>query len=85
MTKMQKHMWHYVIYAVIFCGGLSMLFFAKGNVGIEVMTFTVVAFLYIMWGMLHNYIHHQLRLQIAMEYILVAILGTILLLFLFGV
>jgi hypothetical protein len=85
MKYLEKHFWHYLVYAVIFCGGLSMLYFAKGNTRIEFLTFVAIACLYFMWGMLHNYVHHQLRLQIVMEYILVMILGSLLILFLFGV
>ncbi|HWY79115.1 MAG TPA: hypothetical protein VNW29_02035 [Candidatus Sulfotelmatobacter sp.] len=85
MKNLRKHFWHYLIYLVIFCGGLSLVLFSKGNTNLEATMIIMTAFIYFVWAMVHHYVHHQLHPRIVIEYILIIVLGTLLTLFLFGV
>jgi hypothetical protein len=83
--NLEKHAWHYFVYLLIFGGGLALLISTKGNTSLQVMSVLMIAFLYFLWAMVHHYVHHQLHVRVVVEYILIMILGTVLLLFLFGV
>jgi high-affinity Fe2+/Pb2+ permease len=85
MKNLRKHFWHYLIYLVIFGGGLTLILVTSGNSNIQAMLILMTAFLYFLWSMVHHYVHHQLQARIVVEYILIMVLGTVLLLFLFGV
>ena len=84
MENIKKHLWHYLVYLVIFTAGLVLLFAANGNASMQAMFVIMIAFLYFMWSMVHHYVHHQLKPQVVVEYILIVMLGTVLVLFLFG-
>jgi len=85
MKNLKKHFWHYFVYLLIFGGGLALLLATKGNTSLQAMSVLMIAFLYFFWAMVHHYVHHQLQPRIVVEYILIVMLGTVLLLFLFGV
>ena len=84
MKNIHKHFWHYLVYFLIFGGGLSLLLFTKGNSSLQAMSIIMIAFLYFLWSMVHHYVHHQLHPRVVVEYILIVMLGTILILFLYG-
>ena len=85
MRNIQKHFWHYFVYLLIFGGGLALLIATRGNTSLQAMSVLMIAFLYFLWAMVHHYVHHQLHARVVVEYILILILGTVLMLFLFGV
>jgi hypothetical protein len=85
MENFKKHFWHYLVYFLIFGGGLALLLSTKGNSNLQAMSVLMIAFLYFFWAMVHHYVHHELKARVVVEYILIMILGTVLLLFLFGV
>jgi len=85
MENVRKHSWHYFVYFLIFGGGLALVLATKGNTSVQAMSVLMVAFLYFFWAMVHHYIHHELKVRVVVEYILIMMLGTVLMLFLFGV
>ena len=84
MENIQKHFWHYLVYLFIFGGGLLLIFVTRGNSNTQAMLILMTAFLYFLWSMVHHYVHHQLKVRVVVEYILIMMLGTVLMLFLFG-
>lgn len=85
MKNLQKHFWHYLVYLVIFGGGFLLVLTMRANANTQAMVIMITAFLYFMWAMVHQYVHHQLHPRVVFEYILIVVLGTVLTLFLFGV
>jgi len=85
MGNLHKHYWHYFIYALIFGCGLLSIVFAVGKSDIQAMLLMLTVFAYFLWAMVHHYVHHQLHVRVVVEYILIMVLGTVLMLFLFGV
>ena len=85
IKNFQKHFTHYLVYLVIFCGGLALLVATKGNTKVQALSVLLIAFLYFLWSMVHHYVHHQLHVKVVVEYILIVTLGTVLILFLCGV
>jgi hypothetical protein len=84
MENIQKHFWHYLVYLLIFGGGLTLILLARGNANMQAMLILMTAFLYFLWSMVHHYVHHRLQVRVVVEYILIMMLGTVLMLFLFG-
>jgi len=84
MKNIQKHFWHYIVYALIFGGGLLFVLLAKGNANVQVLFLLMIAFIYFIWSMVHHYVHHELHPRIVVEYILIVILGSLSVLLLFG-
>ena len=85
MKNLHKHFWHYLVYLVIFGVGLTLVVVTKGNASLQAMFLMMTAFIYFLWAMVHHYVHHQLHPRVVVEYILIVVLGTVLVLFLFGV
>lgn len=49
------------------------------NQGDKTMTLVLVgmlAFFYVVWGILHHLVHHSVTLRIVLEYVVVALLGV---------
>jgi len=84
IKNIKKHSWHYLVYLVIFGGGLTLVVATRGNASLQATFLIMTAFIYFMWSMVHHYVHHDLHPRVVVEYILMVVLGTILTLFLFG-
>lgn len=84
IENVQKHFLHYLVYLAIFGGGLTLLAVTRGNTSVQAMVILMIGFLYFLWAMVHHYVHHQFHLRVVIEYILIVVLGTVLMLFLFG-
>jgi hypothetical protein len=84
IKNIRKHFWHYLVYFIIFCGGLLLLLATRGEANLQALFIIMIGLLYFMWAMVHHYLHHELHSRIVIEYILVVILGVVLALFLFG-
>ena len=82
--NIKKHFWHYVVYAVIFGGGLQLVLLSKQDHRMQAMYLLMTAFLYFIWSVVHHYVHHKLHFRIVVEYMLVVVLGMVLSLFLFS-
>jgi hypothetical protein len=85
MKHRKEHIWHYLMYGVIFGSGLTLVYMTRNNANVQAMFVVMTAILYFMWAMIHHYVHHDLHLRVVIEYILIVILGTLLSLFLFSV
>ena len=81
----KKHFWHYVVYAVIFAGGLQLVLLSKHEPRLQAMYIVLTTVLYFIWSLVHHYVHHQLHTKVIFEYVLVVVLGVLLSLFLFQV
>jgi hypothetical protein len=82
--NINKHFWHYVVYSIIFGGGLQLILLSNHDRELQALYIVMTAILYFIWSMVHHYVHHELHPKVVFEYILIVILGTLLSLFLFG-
>lgn len=77
---MLKHIPHYVIvlsiFIVIF---LSRLFFAFDE-KLFIKTLYLLAFIYVVWGIAHHCLEHDLTFKIVVEYILIAAVAMLIIL-----
>ena len=83
MKNIKKHFWHYIVYFIIFAGGLQLVLLSKHDNGLQILYILMTAIFYFTWSMVHHYVHHQLHPKIVFEYILIISLGTLLALFIF--
>lgn len=84
IKNIRKHSWHYLVYFIIFFGGIMLLLATRGNYTLQAFFIVMIGLLYFIWAMVHHYVHHELHSRVVLEYILVVILGVVLALFLFG-
>lgn len=57
-------------------GGILLIFFSY-NVSYQAVTAGIVAFLYVIWGVVHHFLHKDLDAVVIIEYVLVASLGLL--------
>jgi len=82
MKKIRSHLGYYTVFLLM--GGLGFYLLAanahaeEGRMAIVVL----LTFFYIVWGLLHHYIHHDISTKIVLEYVLVGALGISVIFFL---
>lgn len=80
--KFKKHIWYYTTLILVLCSGFSLLFFGFDK-QFQVIIFVSIISFYIVWTIMHHYLHHVLTMKIVLEYVLIGVLGFCLSLFLF--
>jgi hypothetical protein len=82
MQRIKAHLGYYTVFLLM--GGLGFYLLATNAHVVEArMTIVVLlAFFYIVWGLLHHYIHHDMSTKIVLEYVLVGALGISVIFFL---
>jgi len=83
--NIKKHSGHYLVYLFTFGAGLVFILLAQGDSTLQARLIFLIAALYFVWAMVHHYVQHNLSPRVAIEYILIVVLGATLVLFLFGI
>ncbi len=81
MKKRKNHLEYYASLAVILLAGfiLAIQFTRRTD---QVFTVVILAFFYVLWGILHHILHHNINTKIVIEYIIIGSLGMTIILFL---
>ena len=81
MKKHKNHLEYYACLGIILLTGflLAIQFTHKTN---QMFTVVVIAFFYVLWGILHHILHHNINTKIVIEYIIISSLGMTVVLFL---
>lgn len=82
MQRLKAHMGYYSVFLLMAALGFYLL---MANADSEQGRMTIVvllAFFYVVWGLLHHYIHHDISTKIVLEYVLVGALGISVIFFL---
>lgn len=80
---MRKHLFYYItLVALIATAVLLMKQFASQK-QLQMTLVVVLAVCYVFWGVLHHYLHHNLRARIVLEYVAVGALGVTAILLIF--
>lgn len=79
--KFRKHLGYYISLILILSLGLISILLANPNVKTQAVIVFITVFFYVLWGMLHHLINHELTLRIMIEYILIGVLGMSILFF----
>ena len=75
MQRIRAHLGYYAVFSLI---GILGFFLMAANTQSPELRMSVIILLttfYIIWGLLHHYIHHDISAKIVLEYVLVGALG----------
>ena len=77
MRSITRHFPHYAsLFAVLLAGMVVILVFSYDRY-LQAAGATSMAFSYIVWGIIHHYLHKDLDLSVFVEYVAVASLGLV--------
>ena len=79
--KFRKHLGYYISLILILSLGLISILLANPNIKTQAVIVFITVFFYVLWGMLHHLINHELTLRIMIEYVLIGVLGMSILFF----
>ncbi len=81
VEKFKKHIGYYIVLFLIFGLGLLVTLMASPNSKLQIFTISLTIILYVLWGIFHHFINHELTNKIMIEYILIGSLGLSILFF----
>jgi hypothetical protein len=73
----QKHFLYYFFLLFLLASGIFLAVQAKYDRGLQITVLLSMALAYILWGVLHHLLHHDLTAKIVIEYVLVGLLGAL--------
>ena len=79
--KFKKHEGYYLSLFMILILGLLLTFLATPNFMFQTIIILITILFYVLWGILHHLINHELTAKIVIEYILIGLLGVSILFF----
>lgn len=79
--KIGKHLAYYISLTVVLTLGLILIFLTRPNIVSQALVILLTVIFYVVWGILHHLINHELSLRIVVEYILIGALGISILFF----
>ncbi len=80
--KINEHILYYISLIAIFALGIILMFSATPNKQLQMLIFVIMAVFYVIWGVLHHLVNHELSAKIVVEYILIGALGVAIMFFL---
>lgn len=75
MTKIKEHMLYYLSLLGLLIGGLILIFLSSPNRDLQMIFLVGLSICYVMVGIIHHLMNHDLVGKIVVEYILIAVLG----------
>lgn len=78
----QIHTLHYFFLLSIFSLAIAFFFIFQFERLMQVYVIIATAFAYFLWGIIHHYLEDNLYLKVVIEYFLIALLGSLVLIFL---
>jgi hypothetical protein len=79
--KFKKHLGYYISLITILSFGLILILLKSSNIKAQTIIVFLTVFFYVLWGILHHLINHELTLKIVIEYVLIGALGISILFF----
>lgn len=79
--KLRSHLAYYFSLITILALGLILIFLTRPNIFLQALVILVMVIFYVLWGILHHLINHELSLRIVVEYVLIGALGVSILFF----
>lgn len=75
-TKIRKHLWYYSTFIILLSTCLALIAFSAFNKPLQLGFIFLTAGIYIVWSLVHQFVHHTLTVKIAAEYILIGFFGV---------
>ena len=76
MKKFKKHLAYYISLAVILLLGLILVVVSAPNIRFQSIVLLLTVIFYIVWGLFHHFVNHEITSKIVIEYILFGLLGV---------
>ena len=77
IKKTAKHLQHYLpLVSVLVAGVIGFVLFSYDK-SFQAMVLVATALSYVVWGVVHHYIHDDLDLMVVVEYVVLATLGLV--------
>lgn len=80
--KLKKHIGYYLSLLTIFTVGFVLTIYLSPNLNFQKITISLTIIAYVLWGILHHFINHELTIRIVIEYVLIGLFGLSILFFL---
>ena len=80
--KINEHVAYYISLIAMFALGIFLISSVTPNKQLQMLIFVIMALFYVIWGVLHHSINHELSSKIVVEYVLVGTLGVAIMFFL---
>lgn len=81
IKKIKMHIGYYISLIVILAFGFLLVFLSSPNRNLQMMIVVLTTLFYILWGIIHHLINHDLYIKIVVEYVLIGGLGLAIVLF----
>jgi hypothetical protein len=81
--KQNRHLGYYLSLLGVLLLGFLLIYFVSPNRQLQILIFVVVTLFYIVLGIAHHKINHDLTAKIMVEYILIGAFGVAVMFFLF--
>lgn len=85
LSKLLQHGGYYIFLGIILMLGFFAIYINASNKSFQLGTVVAATFFYILWGIMHHLINHDLSLKIVIEYILVGTFGLTIIFFLLNI
>lgn len=82
IKNLKEHFFYYLFLIGIIVLGIFLVLQTSYDKNLQATVFSIVIFLYVLWGLFHHYVNHDLNVKIVIEYILIGSFGMALFLFL---
>ena len=70
---------HFAILLIILVLGMTFTLFFSHQQSLQIFSVAATSLAYVLWGIIHHYKHKDLHVEVAIEYILIALFGATLL------
>jgi hypothetical protein len=84
LKKISEHTIYYIILITILSLGFA-LAYSSSNRSFQIGVTVATTFFYVLWGLLHHLINHDLHAKIVIEYILIGAFGLTAIFFLLSI
>lgn len=74
-----KHLPHYLLLFGILLAGFAGLILFSYDKKFQIFIAAATALTYVVWGIIHHYLHRDLHLEVFIEYVVVSALGLVIL------
>ncbi len=76
MEHLKSHVGHYISLTLIFSVSLFLILMLSPYKDMQLVIVLLTAFFYVVWGLLHHKLNHELNRKIVIEYVLIGLLGV---------
>lgn len=81
-SKLYKHIGYYASLVIILALGFLLISTDNASRSFQIGVAIATTFFYVLWGMIHHLINHDLNMKIVIEYILIGAFGLTIIFFL---